>query len=146
MYSMIMDFDKDELRIPKDVAEALSMPTDFGWFVHRGDRQIAIMRYMDPEYLHGTRRRPAKRKSRLPGYWRDDADAYCVSVVRVMLQMIGNLITGFDGSGVYVLANPLFCSTWHRRHPHGAFNRERQRRLFLLCRCVYYITFAKAKQ
>lgn len=103
MYSMIMDFDKDELRIPKDVAEALSMPTDFGWFVHRGDRQIAITRYMDPENLHETRRRPAKRKSRLPGYWRDDADAYCVSVVRVMLQMIGNLITGFDGSGVYVL-------------------------------------------
>ena len=103
MYSMIMDFDKDELRIPKDVAEALSMPPDFGWYVHRGDRQIAITRYMDPDYLLAQRRSSGKRKSRLPGYWRDDADAYCVAVVRVMLQMIGNLITGFDGSGVYVL-------------------------------------------
>ena len=100
---MIMDFDNDELRIPKDVAQALDMPVDFGWYVHRGDRQMAITRYMDPEYLTGTPRRPAKRKSRLPGYWRDDADAYCVAVVRVMLQMIGNLITGFDGSGIYVL-------------------------------------------
>ena len=103
MYSMIMDFDKDELRIPKDVAEALSMPTDFGWYVHRGARQMAITRYMDPEYLLGKRRSSGKHKSRLPGYWRADADAYCVTVVRVMLQMIGNLITGFDGSGVYVL-------------------------------------------
>ena len=58
---------------------------------------------MDPDYLLGQRRGSAKRKSRLPGYWRDDADAYCVSVVRTMLQMIGNLINGFDGSGVYVL-------------------------------------------
>ena len=103
MYSMIMDFDKDELRIPKDVAEALSMPTDFGWYVHRGARQMAITRYMDPEYLLGKRRGSGKHKSRLPGYWRADADAYCVTVVRNMLQMIGNLITGFDGSGVYVL-------------------------------------------
>ena len=103
MYKMIMDFDNSEMRIPKDVAQALSMPVDFGWFVHRSNRQIAITRYMDPDYLLGQRRGSAKRKSRLPGYWRDDADAYCVTVVRTMLQMIGNLITGFDGSGVYVL-------------------------------------------
>ena len=103
MYKMIMDFDNDELRIPKDVAQALDMPVDFGWFVHRGDRQMAITRYMDPDCLLGKHRSSGKRKSRLPGYWRDDADAYCVTVVRVMLQMIGTLITGFDGSGVYVL-------------------------------------------
>ena len=103
MYRMIMDFDRDEMRIPKDVAVALDMPVDFGWFVHRGDRQMAITRYMDSDYLHGKRRSASRRKSRLPGYWRDDAGAYCVTVVRTMMQMIGNLITGFDGSGVYEL-------------------------------------------
>ncbi|MBQ7546852.1 MAG: hypothetical protein IJT41_07800 [Clostridia bacterium] len=51
MYRMIMDFDNDEIRIPKDVAKALDMPPDFGWYVHRDDRQIAITRYMDPDYL-----------------------------------------------------------------------------------------------
>ena len=103
MYRMIMDFDRDEMRIPKDVAVALDMPVDFGWFVHRGDRQMAITRYMDSDYLHGKRRSASRRKSRLPGYWRADADAYCVTVVRTMMQMIGNLITGFDGSGLYTL-------------------------------------------
>ncbi len=42
MYRMIIDFDRGEMRIPKDVAQALSMPTDFGWFVHRNNRQIAM--------------------------------------------------------------------------------------------------------
>lgn len=103
MYRMIMDFDNDEIRIPKDVAKALDMPVDFGWFVHRGDRQMVITRFMEPDCLLGKRRRSAGRKSRLPGYWRADADAYCVTVVRTMMQMIGNLITGFDGSGLYTL-------------------------------------------
>jgi hypothetical protein len=64
---------------------------------------MAITRYMDSDCLPGKHCGAAKRKSNLPGYWRADADAYCVTVVRTMLQMIGNLILGFNGTGVYVL-------------------------------------------
>lgn len=104
MYTVLMDFDNGEIRIPPDVAEALDMPIDFSWLVHRADRRLAITRCTDPTILAGEKqRRTSKRRSRLTECWREDAHAYCKTVNRGSMQLIGNLISGFDGSGLYTL-------------------------------------------
>ena len=104
MYTLTMDFDRGEMRIPKDVVEALDMPLDFSYLVHRGNRQMVITRYIDPAIAIGEKQRgPKRRKSRVARYWNEDAAAYCVTVVSGTLQLIGNLITGFNGSGIYTL-------------------------------------------
>ena len=97
MYTLTMDFDRGEMRIPKDVAQALSMPSDFGWFVHRGDRQIAITQNLG--YV--------PRNSQIDRYWRETVGAYCIAVKNGMQQAIGNLISGFNGSGVYIMTGNL---------------------------------------
>ena len=97
MFRMIMDFDRSEMRIPKDVAQALSMPVDFGWFVHRGDRKIAITQNLG--YV--------PRNSQIDRYWRETVGAYCIAVKNGMQQTIGNLISGFNGSGVYIMTGKL---------------------------------------
>jgi hypothetical protein len=105
---MIMDFDRGEMRIPRDVALALDMPVDFSCLVHRGNRQMLISRNIDPTITAAEKRRGRKpHKSPIDRYWREDADAYCMTVVSGMQQIIGNLIAGFNGSGVYVLTGSI---------------------------------------
>ena len=104
MYTVLMDFDNGEMRIPPDIAEALGMPIDLSWLVHRSDRQLAITRNMDPAVTAGKKLRgPSTRQTRLTECWREDVHAYCKTVNRGSLQLIGNLISGFDGSGFYLL-------------------------------------------
>ena len=104
MYTVLMDFDNGEMRIPPDIAEALGMPIDLSWLVHRSDRRLAITRNMDPAVTAGKKPRgPSTRQSRLTECWREDVHAYCKTVNRGSLQLIGNLISGFDGRGFYLL-------------------------------------------
>ena len=104
MYTVIMDFDHGEIRIPSDVIQALDIPLDVSYLVHRSNRQLAITRYLDHSIMTGEKRRgPPCRKSRIAKYWRGDVNAYCMTCMRTTLQLIGNLISGFNGSGIYAL-------------------------------------------
>lgn len=108
MYRVIVDLDHGEMRIPRDVALALNMPLDFSCLVHRANRQMLLTRNIDPSIAAGEKRRGrAPYKSRIDRYWREDADAYCMSVMSGMQQIIGNLISGFNGSGVYVITGSV---------------------------------------
>ena len=102
MYRMIMDFDRGEMRIPKDVAQALSMPADFGWFVHWSNRQIAITRYRDPDYLLGQKESTIATNS--------------ANVVQIQCKYSANTVQRFLGMGVRLYQNKRTLPMLYPRH------------------------------